>query len=165
MWLEVSRTNNDPAVMAKFYFDCVEEIGGCPRLLTTDCGTANGIMAGMQCFLRGEDDDDFAGEKAHRYIPSTRNQRIEAWWSYLRRSRYTWWINFFKDMVGRGTLVTGSNLHEECLWFCFAEVIQQDLEFVRLHWNTHYIRRSRHDTVPGRPDELYFVPELCDAVQ
>ena len=25
--------------------------------------------------------------------------------------------------------------------------------------NTHYIRQSRPDTVPGRPDELFFLPE------
>ena len=28
------------------------------------------------------------------------------------------------------------------------------------HWNTHYIRRSRYDTVSGRPDELFYLPEL-----
>ena len=25
--------------------------------------------------------------------------------------------------------------------------------------NTHYIRKSRHDTIPGRPDELFYLPE------
>ena len=30
---------------------------------------------------------------------------------------------------------------------------------VVLHWNTHYIWQSRHDAVPGRPDELFFLPE------
>ena len=28
-----------------------------------------------------------------------------------------------------------------------------------LQWNTHNTRQSRHDTVPGRPDELFFLPE------
>ena len=45
----------------------------------------------------------------------------------------------------------------------FAEIIQKDLDFVSLHWNTHYIRRSRHDTVAGKPDELYFLPEKTNA--
>ena len=40
------------------------------------------------------------------------------------------------------------------------DVFQQDLDFVKLHWNTHHIRPSRHDTIPGRPDELFFIPEL-----
>ena len=48
--------------------------------------------------------------------------------------------------------------------FCFADLIQQDLDFVKIHWNTLYIRQSRHDTVPGKPDELYFLPENFGAL-
>ena len=158
MWLILDRTNNDPAVTARF-FDCIEQTGGCPTLVRTDCGTENGVMAGIQCFLRSDGDDQFAGEKAHLYGSSTSNQRIECWWSYLRRSRFTWWINFFKDLKDQGTFIHGSTLHEEGLWFCFAELIQRDLDFISVHWNTHYIRQSRHDTVAGKPDDLYFLPE------
>ena len=45
------------------------------------------------------------------------------------------------------------------LWFCFAGIIQQDLDFVKDHWNTHTIRASSHDTIAGKPDELYLLPE------
>ena len=31
------------------------------------------------------------------------------------------------------------------------------------HWNTHYIRPSRHETIAGRPNELYFLPELSSS--
>ena len=163
MWLVVSRTNNDPDVMAKLYFDCVKEVGGCPRLLTTDCGTENGTMADMQMFLRAEGNDELSGEKSHRYVPSPKNQRIEAWWSFLRRSRYAWWINFFKDMVDSGKLASGNELHDSCVWFCFSNLIQEDLDFVRLHWNTHTIRHSNYCNVSGVPDELYFLPETTNA--
>ena len=27
------------------------------------------------------------------------------------------------------------------------------------HWNTHYIGGLRHDTIKGRPDSLYYLPE------
>ena len=145
--------------MAKYFVDCVEEVGGCPSLLRTDCGTENVVIAGVQSFLRAECDDDLAGEKAHCYGPSTGNQWIEAWWSYYRRSCLTWWITFFKDLMDRGVFLPGNTLHQECLWFCFAELIQQDLDFVKIHWNTHYIGQSRCDTVPRKPDELYFLPE------
>ena len=46
-----------------------------------------------------------------------------------------------------------------CLLFCFKDVLQTDLDSVKNHWNTHYIRKSRHDTIPGRPAELYYLPE------
>ena len=134
MWLKVDRTNNDPEITAKFFLDCVVEVGGCPSLLRTDCGTENVVIAGTQCFLRADCDDELAGENSHRYGPSTGNQRIEAWWAHLRRSRLRWWINFFKDLVDRGIFLTGDVLHGECIWFCFAELIQHDLDFVKFHW-------------------------------
>ena len=34
------------------------------------------------------------------------------------------------------------------------------LDSVKGNWNTHFIRRSRHETVSGRPDELFYLPEL-----
>lgn len=163
MWLVVDRTNNDPSVTANFFMHCVEKMGGCPTLLRTDCGTENGVIAGIQCFLRADGQDQFAGEKSHIYGSSTSNQRIECWWSHFRRSRLTWWINFFKDLKEQGSLLQGNVLHEEGIWFCFSEIIQRELDFVRLHWNTHYIRKSRHDTVAGKPDELYFLPEMSNA--
>ena len=30
---------------------------------------------------------------------------------------------------------------------------------MRIHWNTHYIRSSRFETLPGQPDALFFLPE------
>ena len=48
----------------------------------------------------------------------------------------------------------------ECLWFCFSDLIQRTLDDVNEQWNTHYICRSRFDTVEGRPDSLYYLPEL-----
>ena len=68
--------------------------------------------------------------------------------------------NLFKDLCDRGVFLHGNVFHIKCLWFCFNKVIQQDLDFVKLHWNTRHIRPSRHDTTPGKPDELFFLPEL-----
>ena len=102
LWLEVARSNNDPRVPAAFYLNQVKEIGGCPLLLVTDCGSENGIAASMQCVFCINDHDELAGVKSHRYCSSPANQRIEGWWSFFRRNRSDWWINLFKDMVDYG---------------------------------------------------------------
>ena len=78
---------------------------------------------------------------------SPANQRIEGWWSFLKRSNSSWWISFFKDMSESGLLSLGDTFHLECLWFCFAKVIQADLDKVTNHWNKYHIRHSRHDTI------------------
>ena len=103
------------------------------------------------------------GIRAHIYGSSPSNQRIEGWWSHLRKSWSHWWINFFKDLIQQGHLNTANMLEAECLWFSFSNLLQKELDEVRHHWNTHYIRRSRHDTLAGRPDELYYLPENVDA--
>ena len=54
-------------------------------------------------------------------------------------------------------------MNKECLWYCFSGVLQSDCDSVKDHWNTHYIRHSRHNTVRGRPDSLFFLPEYHGA--
>lgn len=66
-------------------------------------------------------------------------------------------------MIEQGDLNTANVLESECLWFSFSSLLQKELEKVTLHWNTHYIRRSRHETLAGRPDELYYLPENVQA--
>ena len=164
LWLELTRSNNKPENAAKFYIECVKGNGGCPLLLRTDCGTENGVMAGMQCYFRQDGEDTFAGEKAHKYGSSPANQRIEAWWSHFRQGRAGWWIDFFKDMVSAGLLDIGNVMQMEALWFCFEAVLQNELDKVKQHWNTHRIRRSGHGTVPGVPDVLFYLPDRSSAV-
>jgi len=161
----VSRSNNKPEFPARFYLDCVKENYGCPILVRTDCGTENGIMAAMQSYFRQNGNDEFAGERAHRYGTSPSNQRIECWWSFLRRNRSSWWIDLFKHMVNIGVLDIGNELHTECLWFCFQAVIQEDLDKVKFNWNTHRIRQSGSGTVPGIPDVLYLLPQNSGAFE
>ncbi|XP_046861247.1 uncharacterized protein LOC124454484 [Xenia sp. Carnegie-2017] len=160
IWLEEVKSNNDPKVPANLFLKSVKENLGCPLLLWSDCGTENGLAASMQCYFRDNGTDDLAGENAHRYGSSHANQRIENWWSYFRRSRSNWWINFFKGLVHDGVVLLGNLIHMECLWFCFQSVLQNELNDIIDHWNTHYIRRSRYDTIPGVPNRLYFLPQL-----
>ena len=63
-------------------------------------------------------------------------------------------------MVDKRAVDLTSELQMECLWFCFSQLLQKVLDEIREHWNTHRIRRSRHDTINGRPDSLYYLPEL-----
>ena len=157
LWLKVGRTNNDPHIMAHHFLECVSQYAACPRILRTDCGTENGVMAAMQCYFRQASNDEHSGINSHRYGSSPSNQRIENWWSFYSRGKGHWWKNFFKDLVERGIVETGSELHMECLWFCFSRVLEIDLNQVKEHWNTHRIRHSRHETIGGRPDALYFL--------
>ena len=104
LWLDVSHTNKDPKIIASLYLNCVSSIQACPRLVIADRGSENATLAGIQRFLRRSHGDNKAGQRSFRYCRSTANQRIESYWSQLRRSCVNWWINLFKDLVDTGVL-------------------------------------------------------------
>ena len=152
MTCSINQSNN----IATYFLDAVGELNGCPVDLVSNLGTGNGIVAAAQAFFRVD-------QNSHRYVPSPCNQRIESWWSQYSRSSATWLISVLKDLVDERHLDTTSELEMECLWFCFSDVLQRELDEIKEHWNTHFIRKSRHDTISGRPDSLYYLPQLHGA--
>ena len=161
LWLEVGASNNNPRIVARYFVDCVKQLGGVPQIARGDRGTENVNVAAMQHFFRRNNTDSMAGEKSFLYGRSVSNQRIEAWWSFLRKNDSDWWINFFKDFRDVGLYCDDDPLHVECLRFCFQPLIQEELNRVAQHWNLHRIRPSlNQESPPGRPDVLYFLPEL-----
>ena len=161
LWLEVGPSNNNPRIVARYFMDCVKQLGGAPRTIRGDRGTENVNIAAMQSFLRRNGTDSMAGQKSFLYGRSVSNQRIEAWWSFLRYNDTDWWINFFKDLRDVGLYCDDNPLHVECLRFRFIPLLQKELNRVAQHWNLHKIRPSlNQESPPGRPDVLYFLPEL-----
>ncbi|KAI9513923.1 hypothetical protein NQZ68_038325 [Dissostichus eleginoides] len=65
MWLRSGSTNSDPGIMVQHYLQCVSEFGLLPARLRTDCGTEDGTMAAINCTLRSQHTDDFAGALSH----------------------------------------------------------------------------------------------------
>ena len=159
MWIELQRSNKDPKITAKYFISAVENAGGCPARVYPDHGTENGIIAGVQCYLRSDGVDEYSGAKAHKYVPSTSNQRIECFWSSFRKHLSGWWIDFFNDLHESDILDLSSEIHKEALWFCFADLLEMELERMKDYWNTHRIRKSRYAAVAGSPDVMYFLPE------
>ena len=162
LWLHVSPTNNDPAVIAGYYLNCLQRNGYCPRILRCDLGTENTSLEFLQRFFRYDCNDDLAGVKSFMYGKSTTNQRIEAWWGLLRKYCTGWWINFFKR--DRGLYNGHDPIHTECLRYCFIDLLRFEIQRTVTEWNVHQIRRNRNGECPsGRPDVIYFSPELYDS--
>ena len=112
-----------------------------------DKGTENIYL---QVFFTGDED-------SYIYACSTRNQRIEAYWSRLKKFRLNWWINFFSNMVENGLFRPQMSTHQECLLFCFLPILQVELNLFLKTWNTRQVRQSA--AAPGgKPDMLFHVP-------
>ena len=52
LWLEVGSSNNDPLIIATFYYDCVKRLGGAPHICRADADTENVHLSAMQRVLR-----------------------------------------------------------------------------------------------------------------
>ena len=133
LWLKVTKSNSHAKV--------------------TDCGTENVLMAAIQSRLQASVD-------AHPYSSTVANVTIENRWPHNRKGYTGWLINFFKDIGATCEFNLGNSLHMELAWYTFSPLLQYELDQVKHQWNTHNIRRTRHDTLPGMPDELFFLPEL-----
>ena len=112
--LKVVRSNNNLFKIVQLFLKFVFEHNCCPSQIRTYCGTENVILATAQSF--------FAYLLcSHLYGTSQQNQRIESWWSFLRKSKTSWWMNFFEDLIKNQMFTPGNQLQME--WLCFALVI------------------------------------------
>ena len=160
LWLKVGKTNNDPAIIAGFYLATVKRVKCVPRVLRCDRGTENSLVRSLQIALRMNHDDSLSGYRSFRYGRSTSNQRVESFWSQLRRMVTHFWINFFRDMRDSGVFDNSNPIHVECIRFCFTRILQADFDRVVLMWNNHTIRSQRNAECPsGKPNMLYYLPE------
>ena len=93
------------------------------------------------------------------FAKSIANQRIEAWWSYLRKVFLHRWINYFKDLIDEGLFDPSDEVDQECLRFSFYGILQDELDEIMKKWNQHRIHSIRmSEGSNGVPDVMYVVP-------
>ena len=157
LWLEVTRSINNPVVPANYFLGTVSKENLLPVVLSTDCGNENCLMAGIRCKLANN-------AEGHTYVSSISNQRIENFWSHFKRTYLSWATIFFKDLVRSfkdlvaSSLILGIIVQRECLRFVFSPLIQCELDRLIKEWNAHKITKCNHSLVSGIPNELYFFP-------
>ena len=145
--IQASYSNNDPKIVAQYFVQCVKECGHSPKLLRTDCGTENGLSAGIQALFHDSD-------TAHAYGKSTSNQRIEALWSKLRPA-VLGWIEYFKDLIEEDLFHPGVVIEVHAMRRAFMSLINDTLTEFVTYWNCHRVRKSS-DSPGGVPDVLFY---------
>ncbi|CAG8757966.1 16892_t:CDS:1, partial [Racocetra persica] len=64
----------------------------------SDPGVEYALMAPTYMFFRENHSDICANSLSWKYGSSVNNQRIEAWWSHLRKYKSQFWIELFLDI-------------------------------------------------------------------
>ena len=85
-----------------------------------DAATENVYCQDLQVCFTGE-------EEMFLYASLTRNQRIEALWSRIKKYKLSWSIDFFTDMTINGIFKPDSKLHEALLTLVFMPILQKEL--------------------------------------
>ena len=166
LWLNVSPTNNYPEIIVTYFIECTEKLNLIPRPVRSDRGSENTILGEIQKYLRREHNDAVAGDEIFRYGPFVNNQRIESWWDFFKKSRSSWWMTYFKDLIDEGIYDPTINHQKMCLYFTFSGLLQQDLDEIKNMWNNHCIRSSREAECPGgKPDVLYYTPSYSGGTE
>lgn len=129
MWLKVSYTNSDPRIIGGYFMEVVRHLKGCPKMLRTDMGTENRYVEQIQNYFN---ERNIFHEIIFISGRSTANQRIESWWSLLRKHSAQFWMNFFQMLRDIGSF-DGSFLDKSLIQFVFIGLIQ-----VRVYLNVYF---------------------------
>ena len=87
LWLNICPSNNDPYIISYFYVNCISNLKCVLRTIKDDRGSENVVVAGMQRYFRGEHQDSMSGHSNFLFGSPTNDQRIESWWSILRKDK------------------------------------------------------------------------------
>ncbi len=122
IWMQAYFTNNNPRVIAGYYFRAVAERRGCPQIIRSDFGTENVHVNRLQEFLREDSTGTVHGPCVFQGT-SQANQRIESWWGIYRRQNADYWMDMFKELRSTGDF-TGDATDKGLIQFCFLSIIQ-----------------------------------------
>ena len=86
------------------YFNYLLVAKAVPRKIGADRGTENVNITRSQRFLRQNHSDESSGYRSFQFGKSITNQRIESFWSQLRRPCTDWWNRFFQGDFARGNI-------------------------------------------------------------
>jgi hypothetical protein len=159
LWVGIS--NRTQVAVQKFFLECVREYGF-PKTVRADKGQETTRMAVCQAAFRRSEKEEVPFRKAFAYGPSTKNQRIEAWWNLLIQGCTKGWMGFFSRLTEEGYF-TGSKFDRIAIRHIYMEALRLRISrFVQAH-NMHKIRSANTKTgyyPGGRPNMLYHYPPL-----
>jgi len=122
IWVNVYHTAPDSKVVAGYFVEATDKLGACPRSMRGDLGTENVLVRDIQRYLRSG-----VNEESLQYCylqgPSTANQHIEYWWSFLRRECTDYWICLFRNLADE-YYFNGGFIDVSLVRFCFMHLIQ-----------------------------------------
>ena len=128
IWLNCYVTSSDPRIIGGYFMEAVSSTGGCPLIVRSDRGTENSTVRDLQQYFRRNGQDRFGGGNSFMYGRSTSNQRIEAFWGFLRKECMQFWMDLLKNLMEDGHF-DGGFIDKSLILFCFLAFVQVNINF------------------------------------
>ncbi|XP_041435008.1 uncharacterized protein LOC108711600 [Xenopus laevis] len=96
IWLNAGTTNRKPDIIGRYFLNAVDSANGCPRLVRSDRGIENVLVAIFQTSFRYYHNDSCSGSKSFRFGKSVHNQRAECFFGHLKKSWISMWQQNFE---------------------------------------------------------------------
>ncbi|MCJ1360478.1 MAG: hypothetical protein MMC33_010483 [Icmadophila ericetorum] len=159
-----SHSNRTGVAILTMYAEWVKEDGFCPTKVQLDHGGETKMVGELHHELVAIHHPNISIRDTLIYGPSTKNQRIEAWWNQLRSTFGARWGLYFDRLDNLRLWVEGDLPSEIALRAVYTPILRREIEDFKDDWNVHYIRKQlkRPGTIHGQPDEIYWDPHTKD---
>ena len=158
-FLFVCKSNSDPQIIGRRYFDFLYETRKLPKFMRVDKGNETGKMAAMHTAL--SDWLDVLDDPVDSVIfgPSTSN-KIERWWRELNEKMNPFFKDQLKTLLHTNEYDRHDNDHRDILAYVFIPIVQKQCDLFIEYWNSHRIRQQKDLHLPtGIPDHMFAFPE------
>ena len=156
-WVRLVNTNSDPRNIGRVYLQHLHETKTISRLMTTDLGTENGIIARLHYIYQPTDDDESDGASGVIFhADSARNERAELMNSRLFKWCTKKWIQLFKHLHHIALLIPLNPIDMECAQAIFRPLLTKDLQQFKTRHNAHTIRKQRNSQYSGKSPQFMF---------
>ena len=158
LFIKVWKSNSDPNLVGRWYFDHLFNTQIIPSKLRIDRGTETGLLATLHVFLR-QDHGDMTPEDTVEYGPSTSN-RIECWWRELHERLEKFFKFQLQQLLDQGFYDPEDEEDRNMLAYVYIPIVQREIDlFVEL-WNNSRTRLQRNTLMPdGIPNVIHNCPE------
>lgn len=166
IWLRVFTSNHEPRLIAKYFVEAIAENKRFPYSIRSDCGTETVEVSSIIKMLHAQIASGVLPEDSYRYVPSTRNQRIESAWSrYLNAIGKN-----IQDTIQEGfdTRVYNDQdaLEKYIFLYVWLPLVQKELDHYARQVNTHNRQKSKSGQLPTvAPNICYTNPEAYGATR
>lgn len=166
LFLRIWTSNNKPGIVARYYYEYLEESRVLPARIRVDRGTeTDDMLMTHGLFHMVLNNETMANVRDHRVMHGTSTQnKIERWWRELHHRMEVFFKQQLSSLIDQGIYDSSCELDRNILAYVYIPIIQKELDiFKNVVWNHSRGRTQKGKALPtGIPEVMFEHPEGCN---